>query len=561
MGSIKYSEMKSRALWALTCLFVIQATARGQSVEERLTRLEAIVSRLPSHEDLQRLACPAEQPGVDEIRQSLAQLQQQVAAGFAGLTSGGAAQQSQSQAAGQQQDPNKPTQSIEANLGILSNDKELGVSQLEQVLVDILKHSYMDAAATSSAVEQASGWAQLVALTTKHSDQESVVGPAMSIFEVATTADDSRKSLEHAGGFRLAHRILLTIDAKSAAPRMIRPLCSSLANFMVSDESRAATDVTGASRALGEVVTGLLPQLATNPELPLAALTDAVRTLRNLGYSNSQHTGTMIEAGAHQTLADVFAAPVMTPSAPDHGLATQALGALLNLALDQDKNVVQLAQLGLVRVVLQLLEHQTKSNVPAAAATVHSCLDTVLVLSTQESGRTALAAAEPWSVLGGVLSSNHTREPAAARSAFAVIGNLATSREAAAALLSQSPQAVSTLLSAVRQHKPNAEVQEAGCGALRNLASSGWAASLVELDGAELLVELIAIHEGQPAVLQNAISALMALAQGKQANQVKGKVRKLGAIPLIKAAMQMHEDVESLQGVAMHLLRELGVKF
>ena len=257
----------------------------------------------------------------------------------------------------------------------------------------------------------------------------------------------------------------------------------------------------------------------------------------------------------------------------------QALGALLNLALDQDKNVVQLAQLGLVRVVLQLLEHQTKSNVPAAAATVHSCLDTVLVLSTQESGRTALAAAEPWSVLGGVLSSNHTREPAAARSAFAVIGNLATSREAAAALLAQSPQAVSSLLSAVRQHKPNAEVQEAGCGALRNLASSGtlepehskvidicwflagWAASLVELDGAELLVELIAIHEGQPAVLQNAISALMALAQGKQANQVKGKVRKLGAIPLIKAAMQMHEDVESLQGVAMHMLRELGVKF
>ena len=51
--------------------------------------------------------------------------------------------------------------------------------------------------------------------------------------QVATTADDSRKSLEHAGGFRLAHRILLTIDAKSAAPRMIRPLCSSLANFMV----------------------------------------------------------------------------------------------------------------------------------------------------------------------------------------------------------------------------------------------------------------------------------------------------------------------------------------
>ena len=40
------------------------------------------------------------------------------------------------------------------------------------------------AAATSSAVGQASGWAQLVALTTKHSDQESVVGPAMSIFEV-----------------------------------------------------------------------------------------------------------------------------------------------------------------------------------------------------------------------------------------------------------------------------------------------------------------------------------------------------------------------------------------
>ena len=35
----------------------------------------------------------------------------------------------------------------------------------------------------------------------------------------------------------------------------------------------------------------------------------------------------MIEAGAHQTLADVFAAPVLTPSAPDHGLATQVVFA------------------------------------------------------------------------------------------------------------------------------------------------------------------------------------------------------------------------------------------
>jgi len=546
-------------LCVLLGLFAFQAQAG--SVEDRLTRLEAIVSRLPSHEDLQRLACPApqEQPGMEEIRQMLTKLQQQVATGFSSVQAGGSTQPQE--AAPPQQDPNQPSQSMEANLGKLSTGEELGVSQLEQVLVDILKHSYADAEATSAAIEKASGWTQLVALTAKHSDQEGVLGPAMSIFEVATTSDGPRKLLEEAGGFKLVHRTLLAIQAETAAARMVRPLCSSLANFMVSEQSRAATDVAAASIALGSIVAGLLPQLATNPELPLAALTDAVRAIRNLGYSNSKHTSTMMQADMHRTMATVFAAPVLASTTPDHGLAVQALGAVLNLALDKDENVSQLAEAGLVGAVLQLLGSQTNSDAPGAVNTVHSCLDTVLVLSTQQSGRSALTGAKPWGTLRGVLDSKHISDTSAARSAFAVIGNLATNREAAASLLAESAESVATLLSAAQQHKASAEVQEAACGALRNIASSGGAASLVQLGAVELMVELIAIHENEPLVLQHAISALMPLAQGKHANQVKGKARKLGAIPLIKAALQMHEDVEALQGVGLHFLRELGVKF
>lgn len=128
-------------------------------------------------------------------------------------------------------------------------------------------------------------------------------------------------------------------------------------------------------------------------------------------------------------------------------------------------------------------------------------------------------------------------------------------------MLDARPKAAVTVISGVSRHKADAEVSEAACGAARNLAAAGWRAALVENGAVEAMVEALSTHEETPAVLQNAISALIALTSGGDANIVRGKMRRLGCVMLIKAALQSHPGHEGLEGVGLYMLRELGVKF
>ena len=187
-----------------------------------------------------------------------------------------------------------------------------------------------------------------------------------------------------------------------------------------------------------------------------------------------------------------------------------------------------------------------------------TCLDTILIISTQPAGQKGLAAAEASPVLvAGTKTALVKSSAPLSRSHVAILGNLATEATQSKSMLKlQGPVAV---VDVMKMHPGNPQVQEAATGALRNMCvDEHGRLHVVNADAIDTIINAMRTHAEIPRVVQNGISALINLSQSSNKN--KATMRRAGVIPLVKSAIAAHPGAKHLVEVGMFFLQELGVK-
>ena len=116
--------------------------------------------------------------------------------------------------------------------------------------------------------------------------------------------------------------------------------------------------------------------------------------------------------------------------------------------------------------------------------------------------------------------------------------------------------AAQAILEAMQRHRDDAAVQEAGCGALRNLAVNDEnEVKLMELEAAQAILEAMKRHRDHAAVQEGGCGALGNLANAE--NRVK--LMELEAAQAILEAMKGHRDHAGVQAGGCAALRSLAV--
>jgi len=237
------------------------------------------------------------------------------------------------------------------------------------------------------------------------------------------------------------------------------------------------------------------------------------------------------------------------------------LGLVLNMVIDNDVNAQRFADAGVVADIVRLcsqLFELAASGKDADETIMAHALDTLLILSTQPSGQKGLSSVGAASMLAnGMKVSSINSNVGLMRSMIAVAGNLATDSSQCKIIL--EAQGVPAVVSAMKLHHGDTQLQEAAAGAIRNFCVTEEGRLHAANAGAiDTVIDVMQTHAESPRVLQNGISALINLSQSNNKN--KALMRRNGVIPLVKASLTAHPSAQQLQEVGMFFLQELGVK-
>jgi len=292
-------------------------------------------------------------------------------------------------------------------------------------------------------------------------------------------------------------------------------------------------------------------------ELNRAATAESYRAMRNLAYNNAASTGTIATAGALAAAKAVMQLPA--EGVPDSEVQTQALGLVLNLALEHAVNAQRMEEAGIVGdMVTMVRDLVRKEGKKADLGLLSQILDTCLILSTQPAGQKALAKAEATPLLVEAITAPAAKaDPILTRSVVAILGNLAT--EASQAKAIHKAQGAPAVVQAMKLHQSDASLQEAAAGALRNMCvDEHGRMHTANADGITAIIDAMHTHAEVPRVLQNAISALINLSQSSTKN--KAVMRRAGVIALVKSVLAAHPNAQHPMEVGLFFLQELGVK-
>lgn len=332
----------------------------------------------------------------------------------------------------------------------------------------------------------------------------------------------------------------------------------SLANLVISDTVRNDVDSFAVTQKLSKCAESARGK-DMKEELNRATAAESYRALRNLAYNNAASTGTIATAGGIAAAKAVLKLP--GAGVPDSEVQTQALGLVLNLALDHAVNAQRLDEAGIVADMVEMIREILRRAGEGAkidVALLGQTLDTSLILSTQPAGQKALTKAQATPLLVEAMQAAAVKaDPVLARSVVAILGNLAT--EASQAKAIHKVQGAPAVVEVMKLHNGDAPLQEAAAGALRNMCvDEHGRMHTANADGIAAIIDAMRTHAEVPRVLQNAISALINLCQSSTKN--KAAMRRAGVIPLVKSVLQAHPNAQHLMEVGMFFLQELGVK-
>ncbi|WOL02557.1 hypothetical protein Cni_G11276 [Canna indica] len=203
-----------------------------------------------------------------------------------------------------------------------------------------------------------------------------------------------------------------------------------------------------------------------------------------------------------------------------------ALGSLLDLLREDDKNVVVAAGQGVVQALVRLLDsvagaascHEAREKAAAAIATI----------STVQSCRHLLVAEGPPLLhhLSRVLESEGG---AAKEKACAALQTLTLNRDNAVVIGSRG--GIAALLEICRAGTPSA--QAAAAAVLKNLATvQDLRQNFLEENGVPVLISVLA--SGTPLAQENAVGCLCNLSAGEESQSIKLSIFKEGALECLK---------------------------
>jgi len=218
-------------------------------------------------------------------------------------------------------------------------------------------------------------------------------------------------------------------------------------------------------------------------------------------------------------------------------------------------------QAGLIENIVKMtskLVEAAEAGKKIDEALLGTCLDSLLIISTQPAGQKGLVKAEASTVIvAGTKTALVKSNAALSRSHVAILGNLATEASQSKAML--KAQGAIAVVDVMKMHPDNPQVQEAATGAIRNMCvDETGRLNAANADAINTIIEAMRTHAEIPRVVQNGISALINLSQSSNKN--KAAMRRAGVIPLVKASIASHPSAKHLVEVGMFFLQELGVK-
>jgi len=443
-----------------------------------------------------------------------------------------------------------PQRTMEANIEmILAAEPN---SELENVLIDMLKHVFPNASDAGMAITKAKAWPALIDLGAANVKKDATIGPLLSLIEVFSSHEEFRPEIEKSGSLQLVTDLLTSNEPRSSA--MARVTAGSFANIVISDIARKDVDCIHVTKMLCKMAESLL-QKDMKDEMNRAAISEIYRALRNLAYNNAQNVRGMASAGAIALVKKALLTTVVDPDAH-----IQAIGLVLNLAIDSDLNIQRMDEAGVIAMIVKLCSDLAKKEVSKELDTgiLTTGLESQLVLSTSTRGLAAIIQAGAAPTLVDIMNRPVVKaSPSMLRSSIALLGNLATDSNQCKSIL-ESKGAL-RVVDAMKAHHQDYHLQEAAAGAIRNFcATETGRIQTVNANGIDALVDAMRTHSEISTVMQNGISALINFVQGNNSN--KALVRRAAIIPLVKASLLAHPGSQQLQEVGLFLLQELGVK-
>jgi len=329
--------------------------------------------------------------------------------------------------------------------------------------------------------------------------------------EVFTSYENFRSELEKAGAINLVSDVI-TSEPDSAA--MIRVATGSFANLVISDLLRSEVDSFQMTTTLCKLAELSRGRDLSN-DLHKAAVAEVYRAMRNLAYNNAANTGTIATAGGIDAIKAVL------KPAQDPEVLVQALGFVLNLALDHDVNTQRLGEAGLIEQVMAVLTAQFELGQAGKQlddTLLAHALEALLIVSTQPAGLATLKVDSSKVLIEGMKMSAINSKPGLVRAMIAIIGNMATESKQSHAVI--DVHGAEAVVNAMKLHSSDYQLQEAAAGALRNFCvSEKGRARVVNVDGIAVVIDAMRTHAEAPRVLQNGISALINLAQNNNKNK------------------------------------------
>jgi len=552
-------------------MITVQAAADPTTeMDARLTRLEHMVANIPTKDDLRlivreeldksphSLSSEFKKMGdfVEKrmlaVQEEVGRLARQIEGAMKPPSSDGQPPPSGEGAQQQQQKQQGPVRSVEENIKLLMSEQ--AVEQREGVLIDLLKHSFPNATDAGEVMNKAGAWSALIAVGKSNIANDVILGPLLSLVEVFSSYDTFRKSLEQVGALPL---VTDAIVAKAKTPAMIRVTAAAFANLVISDMSRSEVDSHQITKVLVEGALELQKKDMTD-ELTQAAVSECYRAMRNLAYHNGPNAGAIAVSGGVEA-AQAIISEAKPGSQPGSDVLIQALGLVLNLAIDHEVNTQKLYEANVIADIVRIASELFGASAgPLDEALLGHVLDTLLILSTQPSGQKGLAQAGAAPTLAqGINLAALKSQSVLSRAVVAILGNMAT--EATQSKLILEGQGIPAVLEAMKLHHSDVQMQEAATGALRNFCvTEAGRAHAATAGGIEAVVDAMRTHAELPRVVQNGISALINLSQNSNKN--KASMRRSGVIPLVKGALTAHPGAQQLQEVGLFFLQELGVK-